>query len=384
MPSIKIKIAPAVLDWILGVASSEGADSAVLSLFRQWKSGVKIPTFAQIEDFGKKAHVPLGYFFLKTPPDEPIPIMDCRTIGSTAKTRPSRSLMDTYYQMASIQEWMRDYLIDNGRGKLPFAGSAKKEKNPAKIAASIRSVTGMADDWYTGIETTAFNAVRTFLEDIGILVLQNGIVGENTHRPLRLDEFRAFTLADDYAPLVFINSNDTEGGKVFSLLHEAAHIWLGLHSFYNDNSGLVFNISPLETLCNATAAELLVPGRSFIDEWNRRENQNVRDKIKAVARCFKCGVTTVARRALDNGYIEYNEYQKIVIDQAGGAVARKKASGKGDYYKTARSRYGEPLILALDNSIKTGKTTYTEAFRLANKTRETFDTLVSKIRGGVW
>lgn len=34
----------------------------------------------------------------------------------------------------------------------------------------------------------------------------SGIVGNNTHRPLSIDEFRAFSITDDYAPLIFIKS----------------------------------------------------------------------------------------------------------------------------------------------------------------------------------
>ena len=34
----------------------------------QWLNGTKTPTFKQIEDFSKKANIPLGYFFLQTPP----------------------------------------------------------------------------------------------------------------------------------------------------------------------------------------------------------------------------------------------------------------------------------------------------------------------------
>ena len=39
-----------------------------------------------------------------------------------------------------------------------------------------------------------------------------------------LSEFRAFTLVDPYVPLIFINSCDTDNGKLFSLVHETAHI----------------------------------------------------------------------------------------------------------------------------------------------------------------
>jgi Zn-dependent peptidase ImmA (M78 family) len=311
--------------------------------------------------------------------------MEYRTIQSAARPIPSRDLMDTYYQMSSIQSWMRDYLIDSGNEKRNFVGSGKKEKDPLKIAASIRGVTGMPKDWYTQCrdKNASFNMLRGFFEKTGILILQNGVVGQNNYRKLNIDEFRAFTLIDDYAPLIFININDTEGGKLFSLLHEAVHIWLGLHSFFNDNSGLVLNVNPLETICNAAAAELLVPNAHFINRWNTRFSNDVDSKIRDIARYFKCGVITIARRALDNKYISQTQYKQVVSDAVADAKKRNNKDGKGNYYATAISRYGSHFILALDNSIREGKTTYTEAFGLTNTTRKTFDTLVDEIRSRV-
>jgi Zn-dependent peptidase ImmA (M78 family) len=382
LPVIRVQIAPSVLDWIGDIASLEGINDELLASLYQWKNNEKTPTFGQIENFSKKAHIPLGYFFLQSPPDEPLPLMEYRTIQSAAKTMPSRDLMDTYYQMSSIQDWMRDYLIDSGGEKRDFVGSGKNEKDPLKIAASIRSVAGMSEDWYARCrdKNASFNMLRSFFENIGILVFQNGVVGQNNYRTLSIDEFRAFTLIDDYAPLIFINNNDTEGGRLFSLLHEAAHIWLGLHSFFNDNSGLVLNSNPLETICNATAAELLVPNAYFVNKWNSQPSSAINNKIRDLAGYFKCGIITIARRALDNKYIDQSRYEKIASTVIADAKKREKKNGGGDYYNTAISRYGRYFILALDSSIREGKTTYTEAFGLTNTTRKTFDTLVDKIR----
>jgi Zn-dependent peptidase ImmA (M78 family) len=209
------------------------------------------------------------------------------------------------------------------------------------------------------------------------------VVGQNNFRKLNIDEFRAFTLIDDYAPLIFINNNDAEGGKLFSLLHEVAHIWIGLHSLFNDDFGLAFNVSPVETICNATAAELLVPNAHFIDKWNKRYSIAMNTKLFDLAGYFKCSVVTIARRALDNRYIGQEQYKQIVLETISAARKRNKKTGTGDYYKTAISRYGKYFILALDNSIREGKTSYTEAFRLTNTTRKTFDTLVDEIRGRI-
>ena len=62
---------------------------------------------------------------------------------------------------------------------------------------------------------------------MGFFVFTGGKIGANTHRPLDVKEFRAFTLIDTHAPLIFINTTDTANGRLFSLLHETVHVWLG-------------------------------------------------------------------------------------------------------------------------------------------------------------
>jgi len=87
----------------------------------------------------------------------------------------------------------------------------------------------------------------------------NGIVGNNTSRHLSIEEFRAFTLIDEYAPLIFINSADSKGGKIFSLLHEFIHIGLAQNSLYNASQDDFHVVHPVETFCNGVTAEIIAP-----------------------------------------------------------------------------------------------------------------------------
>jgi Zn-dependent peptidase ImmA (M78 family) len=383
MPSVRVEVTPSILNWIGNIASFEGVDEKLLSHFYRWKTKEEQPTYAQIENLANKIHIPFGYFFLKTPPQENIPIFEFRTVNSAAVPKPSRDLIDTYYQMSAIQNWMRDYLLDQGNEKLPFVGSCIQEKQIEKIIVSIRKFASIEEDWFLQSANTesSFTFLRHQFEKAGIMILKNGIVGQNTHRPLHIEEFRAFTLLDEYAPLIFINTRDSVGGQLFSLVHEIAHIWLGLSSFYNDTSGFTVNITPLETICNAVAAELLVPMKSFIPAWGQYSQCTLHDSLSKLAQHYKCGEAVIARRALDNHFISNQEYQEIIKQLVRLYQKNKAKKSGGDYYVTAKSRYGEPLINALDNSISEGKTPYTEAFRLTFTNRATFDSLVTEIRG---
>jgi Zn-dependent peptidase ImmA (M78 family) len=359
--------------------SLDKVDDDLRIRFYQWKKAEAIPTYSQIEALSKKIHIPLGYFFLKNPPVEQPSLLEFRTINNVIRKPPSRDLIDTYYQMEAIQEWMRDYLIDSGREKLSFVGSCKNEKTPEKIAASIRNITGLPMDWYSRSKDAyaSFGMLRNHFEKAGILVLKNGVVGQNNYRPLDIEEFRAFTIIDKYTPLVFINNNDSDNAKLFSLVHEIAHIWIGLNSFYNDKFNF-FAIDPPETLCNAAAAELLVPNQIFIQEWHKLNFLSDDDKFHRLVKTFKCGEIVIARKALNNTFISQSTYKTVENRIIKYFKANKRG---GNAYLTNRVRFGEPLILALDTSIREGKTRSTEAYRLTNLRRNTFTKLAVEIRG---
>ena len=53
----------------------------------------------------------------------------------------------------------------------------------------------------------------------------NGVVGNNTHRRLSVEEFRGFALTDPYAPLIFVNGSGCQvGADVHACSRVGAHL----------------------------------------------------------------------------------------------------------------------------------------------------------------
>lgn len=378
--SVSVTISPAILHWVMNKKLKNTTDISLQEQLHHWLSGEKKPTFNQVEAVSRKTNIPLGYFFMKTPPHEQCNLIEYRTIDSIESTDPSENLLATVHQMTLIQDWMRHYLIDAGSDKNTFVGSCHDKQTAPEITSILRDKLSLPIDWQLQCKTPAnsFNYLRKKSEDIGILIFMNGVVGQNTNRKLNVQEFRAFTLIDTYAPLIFINSTDTMTGRLFSLLHEIVHIALGKNSFYNKPELTTATVSPLETVCNGVAAELLIPDTLFISHWQKQKSPSSLEKVKALAKLFTASHSAIIRKALTHHFITRQEYTTLTalfLKQ----VPKNTGSG-GNYYATQCSRLDPRVVLALSQSANEGKTSFTDVYRLTNTSRKTFPTILQKLQ----
>jgi hypothetical protein len=177
---------------------------------RQWTTGEIQPTLRQLESLARATLTPLGFFFLAEPPEERLPIPHFRTLHDGTPAEPSPNLLETVQIMQRRQAWMREFLIEQGQGELTFVRSARREEQPRSVVQRMLDTLGLDEGWAAAERTwtDALNIMRHAIEDAGILVVVNGIIGNNTHRKLDPNEFRGFVLVDGYAPLVFVNGAD--------------------------------------------------------------------------------------------------------------------------------------------------------------------------------
>lgn len=348
----------------------------------KWESGEAQPTLKQLEALAKKTWTPLGYFFLPEPPQEKLPIPDFRTVSDRTVGSASPNLIDTLHTMQRRQTWMRDYLVDCGLNPLPFIASATLRDAPAAVAQQIRQILGTSDGWASqhGTWSDALRHLREAIEEAGILVAINGVVGNDTHRKLDTEEFRGFVLMDSYAPLIFVNGSDAKSAQMFTLAHELAHLWVGESALFN-----LPNMEPsefaVEQFCNKVAAEFLVPAREFEDFWPRA-NQDA-EPFQAIARHFKVSPIVAARRAQDLGLIQRAEF--LTFFRAYQDDERRKAArvtGGGDFYQNQNVRLGKRFARAVALAAKEGRLLYRDAYRLTDLHGATFDKYAKALGAG--
>lgn len=340
--------------------------------FLKWESGEENPTLHQLEDLAKKTSTPLGYFFLSEPPEEKLPIQDFRTITGGEVKRPSPDLLETIQTMQRRQGWMRDYLIEQGEEPLKFVGSSSLENDPNEVALGIRRTLKLQKGWAQENSTweAAFQCLRSETEKTGILVMINGIVGNNTHRKLDPNEFRGFVLVDEYAPLVFINGADGKAAQMFTLAHELAHIWIGRAGVFNFEQLQPAN-EEVELFCNKVAAELLVPEQELRMHWSKASQQQ--DPFQFLAKIFKVSPLVIARRSLDLALLNrqkfFDFYQQYLKDER----RQKAQSSRSNFFVLQNGRVGKRFATAVIQATKEGRLLYRDAYRLTGLHGKTFN-----------
>lgn len=276
------------------------------------------------------------------------------------------------------------YLIigkKHGFDPLKYVGYFQVNESVEDFVEFSRELLGIEEDWQTFLKgKEPFKYFREKLSEIGVLVLVNGIVGQNTHHPLDINEFRAFVIIDQFAPAVFINTNDSKNGQLFSLLHEFAHILLGEQELYNAGIKIENQTTEVEKKCNQFAAEILIPNNQFINKWDQFKNIDDEEKIAEVAAYFKVSEIVAARKAFDNYYISKKEYNEIAQATFELYESNKRKEKKGgDYWNNLKFKMDSEMYSTVKNSVYEGDIQYTEALRLLGISRRAFDYLDNNI-----
>jgi Zn-dependent peptidase ImmA (M78 family) len=361
---MRLSIQKHVVDWAVARAR---ADWDVVIARNAWVAAddgdVVHPTLRQLEKFANDMRVPVGFLFLPNPPQEKLPIPDFRTMVDAADRSPSPDLLDTVFLSQDRQEWFRGYALRNDLEQPSYVGAAPVGSGVNEVASQIREKLkfdveqrAQASTW-----TEALSSLVRQADDTGVLVMVNGIVGNNTHRPLDPDEFRGFALSDKLAPLIFVNAADTKAAQMFTIIHELAHIWAG-RSALTDSSPANVTSERIERWCDEIAAEVLVPEQDFERRLYQRES--IEDAKNRLARIFKVSTLVILRRMFDVGHLARNEFWSIYNEELSKLKRITSKNKGGNFYATQNIRVSRRFARALIESTLRGETLYGEAFRL--------------------
>lgn len=374
----RIAVEPNMLTWAIERAGFTVEEMlAKKPMVGKWLAGEREPTFKQLQDFAKRVYLPFGYLFLPEPPTEKLTIPYFRTEQGLVDSV-SINVFDTIRLLKRRQDWLVDYLRENEFARLSFVGSHTERSEPEVILHDLRTVLGLATDWAAPLRNweEALLMLSKAIEATGVVVVYNSVVGNNNHRRIEVSECRGFVLVDPYAPFIFINSRDAKAAQMFTLIHEFVHILLG-QSAGSDLAGLQPAPAELERLCDYVAAEFLVPAALLKKQWETER------KFGQLARIFKVSQIVIARRALDLGLVDREQFFAFYRQRQAAYRNRKEQEEEsgGHYFYTTRKRLSALFAGHVNDALNSGQLLHSEAYRLTGLSGNNFERLTTEYLG---
>ena len=300
----------------------------------------------------KQYRRPLLTFYLSAPPRKGDRGADFRTLSPDEHSPAYDALVDTLIRdMQARQSMVRAALEDEDEAEpLAFVGSRQMSDGRETVLRSLRTLIGVDTETYYGQPNAdaAFGLLRRAAEDAGAFVVLQGNLGSH-HTAMDTNIFRGFSLADEVAPFIVINDNDSRAAWSFTLLHELAHLLLG-----QTGVGGARVENQVERFCNDAAGEFLLPERHFIalDVTRGMELEATAELIEEFARDRNLSRAMVAYKAYRAGRIEYPVFDALssrfreqwLQDRNSQRQRAREREDGPDYYVVRRHRIGDGLV----------------------------------------
>ncbi len=268
-----------------------------------WESGEQRPTIAQLRKLGDLYRRPLAAFYLPVAPALPPKLRDLRLFPGTLGEIDWINLTKEERIARERRAIVLDLLETEGNLPPVFEHTARLDNNPESVGQQIRKILGITlqEQKTLAGPDEAFRFWRTALEASGVLVFQSTKIDLITARGFSIPEFPL--------PIIVINRKDSPRARVFTMLHEFAHVLLRIGGVcdldYHD--GRLPEEQRIEVFCNHAAGAALVP-RDVLSAmpvtFNKRVDWDWEDKdIEYISKQFGVSREVIARRLLILGKV---------------------------------------------------------------------------------
>jgi Zn-dependent peptidase ImmA (M78 family) len=272
--STMIRVNPQVFFWLIdksGWKLSEIADEIETDVneISTWKAktdNIALP-ISKVEIISKMIKRPLSAFFLPEPPTDLKLPKDFRKLPDASREETptfTRETLLAFRKASHLQDVSQNLLKNLNAPVLSKIPKNSLSNNPEAIGAVEREKTGFTITMQTDLPnpTAMFEVLRDWLGRQEIYVFQYDFP---------IEDARGFALIDSDPKVIVISKNDAIRGKIFTLIHEYAHILLRESAICNldsDNSSDA-EIARIENWCNRFAASFLFPKEKAIEEFAR-------------------------------------------------------------------------------------------------------------------
>ena len=312
---IKALVKPAILRWAresLNLLINEAAKKIGVkpSKLSAWESGESTPTIGQLRKAAAVYKRPLAVFFLSQPPRDFDALKDFRRLPDPTRAVPSPELNLEIRRAHVRRETALELATALGIDPPRLRALSSNLHDSDRLAQEARQILGVNLQqqcaWRGPYET--LHGWIAAQERVGVLVFQTGGVS--------LDEMRGFSISAEPFPVIVVNAKDSPRGRVFTLIHEFAHILTNRGGLCDLHTTARARTQEEETevFCNQVAGTLLLPATEFLGDplvarkamrapWEDSEIRNIADK-------YSVSREVVLRRLLTLGRITESFYRQ--------------------------------------------------------------------------
>jgi Zn-dependent peptidase ImmA (M78 family)/transcriptional regulator with XRE-family HTH domain len=325
-----VPITAEVLDWAItesGYTADEVAQKAHVTPeeLRAWLRDEAKPTLTQTRNLARTLKRTPSTFLLPRAPETMSPPAQFRHAPGSYRTKATVEELRYLREARRVQETTKWLIRQLGESRptiqahtlesdVERAGQYARQKLRPLLPAPVSS-------WRTTGQ--AFHAWRAAMEASGVLVFVF---------PLGEDSARGFSLWDEDAPLIAVNSEWNHAARVYTLFHVYGHLLTRTSSVCLERSGVKLSRpnDPAERWCEEFAAAALLPWSGVAALLKRRFNWSPGEKVdtlnapRAIANAFKVSWRAAMIRLIKRNAATWALYSAIPQH-----VERKKEGGGG-------------------------------------------------------
>jgi len=345
-------VTPSVVAWAIRESGYSISALALMLGLRDevivsWTEGAR-PDLSDFRRFAAAVQRPMAAFLLPKPPSATAPAVKFRHSKATPARELNPEERRRIREATRLQE-VTSWIAREVGAAAPDVASFTTKDDPEQVGRVIRDRTGISVgtqlSWSSG--ANAVRAWREAVESCGVTVLMV---------PMGEESCRGFSMWDDRAPLIAVNTAWLPEARVFTLFHEFAHLVTRTNSVCaEDAPRRASDSDATERWCERVAASVIIPSESLnavVAELSSGSPRWRADLSAAgrVANQFHVSRRAAALRLIEGHYATWSLFNSFPdhVDQprkGGGGLGRTRE-------ELRRQRYGNRTMTMFREALR--------------------------------
>ena len=350
--SERIVITPAVITWAresAGLDPDQAAHKMTVSraTLDGWESGEKPPTIKQLRKAAKAYRRPLAVLLLPSPPTDFSPLQDYRRSGASETSKSPELVSEVKRALTQREVFLElgevaptSVVSSDEIPRLDQAGSP--EVGGSRLREALRLGSLPQSVWSRPGD--ALNRCIRAVEELGVIVIQT--------QGVEISELRGFSISESPHPVIALNGKDFPRPRLFTLLHELAHLGLragGLCDLHESQTSRSTSWDSTEHYCNAVAASALMPAESLMRDtavaragstydWSLGELSQLSARFGASSEAVLLRLVSLSKASWDTYWARKEELEEEYAEARRHARERQRESDGGPSYYVVKAR----------------------------------------------